>query len=80
MPWSLNVEQRALDKHRRDDTLLAVQNAQDSIHELGTGVSHRERRASGTVFCLDDFVFTKLNAMDQLFISLALDPLAMCTL
>ena len=69
-------EQQALG----DDTLLAIQSAQNGIRELGTGVSHREGRVSGVIFCLDDFVSTKLSAVNELFVSLALGPLVMYTL
>lgn len=69
-------EQQALG----DDILLAIQSAQNSIRELDTGVSHREGRVSGVIFCLDDFVSIKLNVVHELFVSLALDPLVMYTL
>lgn len=69
-------EEGALNESGGDDTLLAVQTAEEGVGELGTGVSHRQGRASSTILGLDDLVTTELDAVNELSVDLARDGLA----
>jgi len=59
-----------LDVGALDDTLLAVQSADEVAREYGGGVGHGESSRSGTVLGLDDLVTTELDAVDQLLVLL----------
>lgn len=54
-----------VDVARGDDTLLALQCADDLDGELGASVRHRERRGPRAVLRLHDFVAAELDARRQ---------------
>jgi len=50
-----------------NDSFLALQRLDDQTGKFVAGLSHAECRASSSVFGLDDFIATELNAMGQRF-------------
>src|SRR4051812_38973802 len=53
-----------------DETLLALQRAEDTVSETSTGIGHREggRSAASLALCLDDFITAKLDALGERFL------------
>lgn len=72
--------QRALDESRCNNTLLAVQSAEQGVGELGTGISHGQGCTSCTILGLHDLVTTELNSVHERIVRLALDGLSVARL
>lgn len=70
-------EQRALNKGRGHNTLLAIQPAEDGVGELGTSVGHGEGGAPSALLGLDDLITTELDTVDELLVDLTGDRLAL---
>lgn len=70
---SLILEQRAVDKCGLDHPLLALSRLQQALGKAGTSHGHRESRGACTILGLDDFVTTKLDAVDKAVKLLASD-------
>ena len=62
---TLILVQRAVDEGRLDNTSLALGSLQQALSKAGTGHSHGQSCRACTILGLDDFVTTKLNAVDQ---------------
>jgi hypothetical protein len=77
---TLTFEQRAPNKGRSNNSLFTIQTSQQGICEFSTGISHGKRSRTSTIFSFDNLITTKLNPMNQLVISLALDTFTVLTL
>ena len=63
---ALVSKERALHERGRDNTLLAIEGAEEVAGEARTSVRHGERGRTSTVLGLDDLITTELNALDVL--------------
>lgn len=68
--------QRALDKSRCNDILLAVQATKQSVRKSSTSIRHRERSRTSAILGLHNLITTELNPMHQLLVLLTGNGLA----
>ena len=66
-------EERALHERGHNDTLLAMEGAEEVTGEPRTGVRHGEGRRARTVLGLDDLVTTELDAVNEGLVGLTGD-------
>jgi hypothetical protein len=66
-PHRINLinEQIALNESGDDYSLFTLHSAKKSVGEFSCCPSHTQSCTASTIFCLDDFVTTKLNSLDQ---------------
>ena len=58
-------EERALHERGHNDTLLAMEGAEEVTGEPRTGVRHGEGRRARTVLHFEELITTKLDAVDR---------------
>lgn len=73
---ALVLVERRVDESGLDDVLLPLSGLEEGLGEAGTSHGHREGGRTGTVLGLDDFVTTKLDAVDVLVELLASEVVA----
>ena len=65
---ALVLVERGVDESGLDDTLLALDGAEDGLGHAGTGHGHGEGGRASTVLGLDDLVTTELDTVDELVV------------